>query len=96
MPDRPDGGRGGESLNELQLRYLLACGAQLVDVRTPGDFRRGTLPGARNLPLMALGHDHGQLDRRAAVILCGGGPVLCRRAAWLLAGRGFRRIYHYG
>lgn len=33
---------------------LLAQGGQLVDIRSPAEFRHGALPGALNLPLDAL------------------------------------------
>ena len=84
----------GESLSPAFCKNLIAHGGQLVDIRSPADFRRGTLPGALNLPLDALAYDYGQLDKREPVILYGStGEVQCSRAARLLAGRGFSRIY---
>ena len=85
---------GSESLTSCHAENLLAAGGQLVDIRSPDDFRRGTLPGARNLPLEALSRDYRYLDKSAAVILYGTRDVACARAARLLAGKGFRRIYH--
>lgn len=85
---------GRESLTARHAENLLATGGQLVDIRSPGDFRRGALPGARNLPLDALSRDYRYLDKSAAVILCGTRDVACARAARLLAGKGFKRIYH--
>ena len=85
-------GRG--SLTARNAEYLLATGGQLVDVRSPDDFRRGALPGARNLPLDALAYDCDYLDKTEPVILYGSQDVACARAAGLLAGKGFKRIYH--
>ena len=82
------------SLDGPRFLDLLACGGQLVDVRSPEDFRHAAIPGALNLPLDALSWDHDYLDKHDPVILCGNGPVMCERAAFLLAGRGFSRIYH--
>jgi len=84
------------SLDGPRFHALLACGGQLVDVRSPEDFRHDAMPGALNLPLDALSRDYGYLDRRDPVILCGNGPVMCKRAAFLLAGQGFSRIYYMG
>ena len=81
-----------ESLLPDHASALRAQGGQLVDIRPVEDFRQGSLPGARNLPLEALGHDHRHLDRKAAVILCGNRSVTGIRAARLLAGRGFGQI----
>ena len=82
------------SLDALHFHELLACGGQLVDVRLPQDFQRGPVPGALNLPLEALSRDHDYLDKQDPVILCGNSIVMCRRAAFLLAGRHFSRIYY--
>lgn len=85
---------GRESLTARHAENLLAGGGQLVDLRSPDDFRRGALPGARNLPLDALSWDYHHLDKAEAVILYGTQDVACARAARLLAGKGFTRIYH--
>ena len=85
---------GRESMIPRHAENLLARGGQLVDIRSPDDFKRGTLPGARNLPLDALSWDYHYLDKSAAVILYGTQDVACARAARLLAGKGFKRIYH--
>ena len=82
-----------ESLSAEYASTLLAYGGQLVDIRSPADFQRGALPGARNLPIDALCYDFRQLDKHEPVILCGNHGVACVRAARLLAGKGFERIY---
>jgi rhodanese-related sulfurtransferase len=82
-----------ESLSAEFARTLLAHGGQLVDIRSPDDFRHGALPGALNLPMDALCYDYKYLDRNEPVILCGNHGVACVRAARVLAGQGFGRIY---
>jgi rhodanese-related sulfurtransferase len=73
---------------------LLANGGQLVDVRSPADFDRCALPGALNLPIDSLCYEHRRLNAHRPVILYGNSEVRCARAARLLAGKGFSRIYH--
>jgi rhodanese-related sulfurtransferase len=85
---------GQESLTARHAEDLLATGGQLVDVRSPDDFKRGALPGARNLPFDALAYDYSKLDKSEPVILYGSQAVVCARAARLLAGKGFSHIYH--
>lgn len=85
---------GRDSLTTCHARDLLATGGQLVDVRSPADFKRGALPGARNLPLDALCYGYRHLDKSEPVILYATQEVACARAARLLAGKGFSRIYH--
>ena len=85
---------GGEIMADGCAEALLAEGGQLVDIRSPDDFRRDALPGALNLPVGALSYDFRHLDKREPVIVYGAHPVACVRAARLLAGQGFSRIYH--
>ena len=84
------------TLSSEGVEALQASGGQLVDIRSPADFRRDAMSGAVNLPVDALSHDFGQLDKQEPVILYGNSEnVMCSRAARLLAGKGFRRIYHF-
>lgn len=85
---------GRESLSPVHTRHLLEEGGQLVDVRSPADFIRGALPGAVNLPMDAISWRYRSLKRWQPVILYGNSVAHCRRAAQLLAGEGFSRIYY--
>ena len=88
-------GRAGRgSLTPCLAEDLLATGGQLIDVRSPTEFKQGALPGARNLPLDALVYDYHHLNKSEPVILYGNRDVVCARAARLLAGKGFCNIYH--
>ena len=81
------------ALSSDHARDLLACGGQLVDVRSPADFSRGALPGALNIPVETLSYEHRLLSREQPVIVCGASEFRSSRAARLLAGKGFSRIY---
>jgi phage shock protein E len=82
-----------ESLSTELASNLVAHGGHLVDIRSPADFLRGALPGSLNLPIEALSYEFALLDKHQPVILCGNHGVACVRAARLLAGQGFERIY---
>ena len=82
------------TLTDERAEALLANGGQLVDVRSPADFNRFVLPGALNLPIDSLCYEHRRLNAHRPVILYGNSEVRCARAARLLAGKGFLRIYH--
>ncbi len=45
-------------------------GYLLVDVRTPGEFARGSVPGAINVPVDDLRDRLDELDRRDVVVIC--------------------------
>lgn len=40
-----------ETIQWHELDDAIAAGAQVIDVRTPGEYKRGTLPGAVNIPV---------------------------------------------
>jgi rhodanese-related sulfurtransferase len=92
--------RGGvpadAKLSPGEVRDALAAdkGLQLVDVRTPGEFREGRLAGARNIPLDEIERRLGEISKDKAVI------VYCRsgmRSAQALKGlraRGYAAARH--
>ena len=78
-----------EQLAELQ---RLEPALQLVDVRTPGETARGTLPGAREVPLAILTKLPDALDRSAPVLVystCGYRSLV---AASVLQAAGFAEV----
>jgi rhodanese-related sulfurtransferase len=89
-------GRGRE-LQGAEARQLVAAGARLLDVRSPGEFDRGHLPGAINVPVQ-------ELEARLTEV----GPpdhdvvVYCRsghrstNAAELLRRHGFTKVHNLG
>ncbi len=85
-----------EALSCGHVRDLLASGGQLVDVRSTADFSRDSLPGAVNIPVESLSYEHRLLSREQPVIVFGANEFRSSRAARLLAGKGFQRIYHLG
>ncbi len=85
-----------EAVSPELVRDLLASGGQLVDVRSPADFSRDALPGALNIPVESLSYEHRLLCREQPVIVYGASEFRSSRAARLLAGHGFQRIYHLG
>jgi rhodanese-related sulfurtransferase len=84
---------GAGALSHERVEDLLASGGQLVDVRSPADFNRQRLTGALNVPIDSLCYEHKRLNSRRPVIVYGASEVRSARAARLLAGKGFSRIY---
>jgi CRP-like cAMP-binding protein len=65
------------------------AGAGLLDVRLDSEFRRASLKGSLNIPLVQLRQRLGELEpRRRYVVICDTGRRSAA-AAFLLAGRGF-------
>jgi DMSO/TMAO reductase YedYZ molybdopterin-dependent catalytic subunit/rhodanese-related sulfurtransferase len=78
-----------EQLAELQ---RLEPALQLVDVRTPAETARGTLPGAREIPLAFLTKLPGALDRSAPVLVYSGCGYRSLVAASVLQAAGFADV----
>jgi rhodanese-related sulfurtransferase len=57
-----------------QLAAALDQGARVVDVREPGEFREGHVPGATNVPMGQLNARLGEIDRdRPVHVVCASG-----------------------
>lgn len=88
--------RGAVSV--VEARRLLAEGALLVDVRTPGEFASSRVPGAVNVPLADLPGAMQALapDRQRVLLLhcqSGGRSGL---AAMKLRSAGYQRVFNVG
>ena len=71
-------------------RAKVDAGALLLDVRSPGEFASGALPGAENIPVAELPSRLSELDRdREIVVYCASG-MRSNRAASFLRARGYR------
>nr|NLI51042.1 FAD-dependent oxidoreductase [Propionibacterium sp.] len=77
-----------ETVQWHEIEDAVAAGVQIVDVRTPGEHRRGTLPGAINIPVDELRDRAGEV-RDGAIIHCQVG-LRGYIAARILAQQGLR------
>lgn len=78
-------------------RALVAQGAVLLDVRTPGEFASGHLPGAVNIPVDELPRRVAEVGpkERAVVVYCRSG-ARSGRAASVLRAEGYARVEDIG
>jgi rhodanese-related sulfurtransferase len=85
---------GGPSLTTLQATQLInSKHAQIVDVRTPEEFAKGSLPNARNIPLAAIAERGKELKKdRPVLLFCNSGTTAGRAAAQLRSD-GFAEVY---
>lgn len=85
------------SVSADEAHRMVADGALLVDVRSPGEFSGGHLPGARNVPVQELGRRLGELGKKdgAIVLYCASG-MRSASAASTLKREGFTRVYNLG
>jgi phage shock protein E len=78
-------------------KELVAAGAKLVDVRTPGEFAGGHIPGAINVPVGELASRIKDVGDAAkpVVVYCASG-MRSAHAKRLLVRAGFRDVHDLG
>lgn len=88
--------KGGD-VSGAEARQLVQTGARLVDVRTPGEFAAGHIPGAINIPVQQLDTRMSELQPKDAAVV-----VYCRsghrsgNAARILKNAGFPAVHDLG
>ncbi len=83
-------------LSKEQLSALMAKGAQVVDVRSPSEFRGGHVPGAKNIPLDQIQTRSKELDPARPVVLCCASGSRSAMAVSLLKQKGFADVHNAG
>ncbi|MBL0311782.1 MAG: rhodanese-like domain-containing protein [Holophagaceae bacterium] len=83
-------------LSKEQLSALMAKGAQVVDVRSPSEFRGGHVPGAKNIPLDQIQARSKELDPARPVVLCCASGSRSAMAVSLLKQKGFADVHNAG
>lgn len=79
-----------DSISTTELENKLKENIQLIDVRTPGEFRRGHIKNAKNIPLNEIGQFSPMKDEKIYVICQSG--ARSKLAAKKLKKRGFDAV----
>lgn len=79
-----------------QLPELLAAGAVIIDVRTPGEFASGHNPLSQNIPLDQLASKAESLDKNKTYILCCASGARSAAALGVLKSKGFKHVMNAG
>ncbi len=84
-------------ISSERARELVQAGAKLVDVRSPGEFASGHIPGALNVPVTELGSRLQQLGSKEnpVIVYCASG-TRSAVARSMLKGHGFAQVFNLG
>lgn len=87
----------GPVLNTLQVTQLInGKNATIVDIRTPEEFAKGSLPNARNLPAEKVKDGAGALKKdKPVIVVCANGRSASKAAAQLRS-NGFNDVFVLG
>ena len=80
----------------IDYKTLINNGAQIIDVRTSGEFAGGHVKGSKNIPLSALPNQISKIDKMKAVIVCCASGMRSASAASILRREGFSEVYNGG
>lgn len=74
---------------KVDLGELIANGAQIIDVRTPQEYKTGHIKGSKNIPLDKLNSQIGKINKNKPVITCCASGMRSGSAKGILAKSGF-------
>lgn len=77
-------------------KQLVKNGAQIIDVRTPGEFNTGHIPGSVNMPLPNIVINLSGIDKSKPVITCCASGMRSAAAKRILKANGFAEVYNGG
>ncbi|MCZ2460824.1 MAG: rhodanese-like domain-containing protein [Chitinophagales bacterium] len=81
---------------KTDFKALVENGAQIVDVRTKGEFQSGHIKGSMNMPLYELPGLAKKLKKDKPVITCCASGMRSASAKNILKSRGFTEVYNGG
>ena len=84
------------SASSADVKALLARGAQIVDVRTRGEFKAAAHPKAINIPADQLDQRAKELDPARPVLLCCDSGSRSGFAVAILKRKGFKEVHNLG
>ncbi|MCB0395790.1 MAG: rhodanese-like domain-containing protein [Flavobacteriales bacterium] len=81
---------------KVDFKQLVKDGAQIIDVRTVGEFRSGHIKGAVNLPLHNLHQNISKIKTGKPVITCCASGMRSASAKRILKTEGFQEVHNGG
>lgn len=75
---------------------LMKEGAQIIDVRSPGEFNSGHIKGSINIPLQNLQNNLSKIKRDKPVITCCASGMRSASAKSILKSNGYKHVHNGG
>jgi rhodanese-related sulfurtransferase len=84
---------GGTTTNYAE---LIAQGAQIIDVRSVGEYQGGNIKGSVNIPLDQLSKQLSKIKKDKPVITCCASGMRSASAKTILQANGYTEVYNGG
>ena len=82
--------------SKVDMEQIINSGAQIIDVRTPGEFAGGHVKGSVNIPLNELPRKLSSIKKDKPVITCCASGMRSASAASILKSNGYTEVYNGG
>ena len=81
---------------KVDFAELMKQGAQIIDVRSPGEFSGGHIKGSVNIPLQNLQARIGKIKKDKPVITCCASGMRSASAKNILQSKGYQNVHNGG
>jgi phage shock protein E len=81
---------------KVDYKELVKNGAQIIDVRTRGEYASGHVKGSVNIPLNELSSSVAKIKKNVPVITCCASGMRSASAKSTLSSLGFKEVYNGG
>ncbi len=81
---------------KVDLGELIAQGATIVDVRSPGEYKGGHIKNSINIPLDSLSKGLSKINKNKPVITCCASGMRSSSAKSILKSNGFTDVHNGG
>lgn len=83
-------------IKTVDYRELVKSGAEIIDVRTKGEYASGHIKGSKNIPLDTLASHISKLKKDKVIITCCASGMRSGVAKSTLQTNGFKQVYNGG
>ncbi len=80
----------------VDFKDLMNQGAQIIDVRSPQEFKSGHIKGSVNIPLQSLGSNLNKINKSKPVITCCASGMRSASAKSFLKSNGYNEVHNGG
>lgn len=81
---------------KVDYKELVKNGAQIIDVRTKGEFQQGNIKGSINIPLDVLSSNISKIKKDKPVITCCASGMRSAQGKGILKSSGFADVHNGG
>lgn len=81
---------------DVDYAEMVANGAQIIDVRTPMEYKGGHIKGSLNIPLDSLQRNISKINKNKPVITCCASGMRSASAKNILKSNGYTEVYNGG